>query len=207
MEKFIEFQNWGFNVLIISSFMTMAFSVFQGYGFVLQAIKIFREKSVRSLSLPVFFLFFSYFMAFVIYGIDQNSIAITFNGLLFIFVAPIIIGIFKFKEIKVKDVFIFIVIMAIVPIMIFVKDKDSFLFFLLVVNLVVLSSQILTIMKEKSMGAVEIKLIIILLATSCFWLIYSIWIINLPLILFNSAVIILYLNIIILHRKYRMIKI
>ncbi|MFA5109552.1 MAG: PQ-loop domain-containing transporter [Patescibacteria group bacterium] len=103
MEKFVEFQNWGFNLLILSSLMTMIFSILQGYGFIKQSQKIWREKSVKAISPPFFFLFFFYFIAFIIYGFHKNSLAMVFNGFLFIPCIPVVIGIIKFKKMKLVD--------------------------------------------------------------------------------------------------------
>lgn len=204
MQNFVEFQNWGFNTLIISSIMTMVFSISQGYGFVLQGLKIFKEKSVKSISLAMIFNFFFYLIAFTIYGIEEKSLAIIFKGLLFIPVFPIVFGIFKFKDkITLKDISLFVLTMMTVPAMIIIDNKDNLLLILLIIGLVTIFSQLATIIKKKSTGALEIKLIIICLATAIFWLIYAISLKNFPLILFNFVAIIFYTSIIILYKKYK----
>jgi len=207
MEKFVEFQNWGFNALIISFFMTIIFSIFQGYGFVVQSRKIFKEESVESISLVMFFYLFFYLMAFAVYGLEEKSLAIIFKGLIFIFVAPIIVGIFKFKDkITLKDICLFILTMTVVPAMIILKNKDGLLLFLLTIGLVAIFFQLITIVKNKSTGVLEIKLIYICLTTNIFWLIYAVGIKNFPLIFSNCIAIFFYASIIGLYKKYKVKK-
>ncbi len=203
MESFVEIQNWGFNALILSALMTVVFSIFQCYGFVMQGRKIFKEKSVEAISPAMFFLFLFYFIAFAYYGVEKRSLAMTLNGLLFIPVIPIVFGIFKFKDkIVFTDIILFVLTMMIVPAMVLIENKDILLSLLLVINLGALVSQLLAIIKNKGAGAVEIKFIIIFTVTSFFWLIYAIGIQNYPLICFNSAALVVYLIIILLYRKY-----
>lgn len=203
MDYFIEIQNWGFNFLVITSIITIVFTIFQAYGFIRQGRKIWRRKSVKSISGPFFFLFFFYFIAFTFYGYEQKSLAMTLNGLLFLPCAPIVIGIIKFRRPDILDIISFLLSLAIVPIMILIEAKDVFLLILLLISLISLLSQALTMLKNKSRGAVDIKFIGIFLSTSIFWLVYSILINNWPLEIFNSLAIIVYAFIIYLYRKYK----
>lgn len=202
MENFVEFQNWGFNALTLSSFMTIVFTIFQGYGFVMQGRKIFKEESVEAISPVTFFLFLFFFMSFMIYGIEKKSIAIIFNGLLFIPVAPIVFGIFRYKKkINFEEIILFILTLSIVPMMIWIKNKEGLLSILLFFSLMSLVSQVLAVFKNKGIGALDIKLILIFMSTSVFWLMYAISLKNQPLIMFNSMALLLYVSIIILHIK------
>lgn len=206
MERFVEFQNWGFNTLIISSLITMLFTIFQGYGFAKQSQKIWGKKSVESLSAPFFFLFFFYFIAFIFYGLSKNSLAMIFNGLLFLPCFPIVIGIIKFKKLSWIDVFSFVLTVAIIPIMILTKEKDLFLFVLLMISIITLITQPIAMIKAKSRGSVEIKFIIIFFLTSAFWLIYSSIIGNWVLQMFNAIACIVYSLIMFLYRRYKLYK-
>lgn len=203
MEQFVEVKGWGFNALIIFSLFTMIFSIFQGYGFLKQSQKIWKDKSVESLSTPFFFLFFFYFIAFIFYGLHQKSLAIVFNGLLFLPCAPILIGILKFKKLNVVDWLSLCLSIAVVPIMILIKDKDVFISILMIVSLLVLLSQLLLIIKEKSSGSIEIKMMIVFFITAIFWLVYTLLIGNLVLQIFNACAILIYGIIIYLYKKYK----
>jgi len=203
MKEFVEVQNWGFNPLIISSLITMIFTLLQGYGFVKQGQKIWKNKSVKSLSTPFFFLFFFYFIAFLFYGLSKNSLSMVFNGLLFITCIPIVVGIIKFKRLSFVEVISLFSTALVVPVMILTKYKDIFLFILLVISLILLLSQLLTMIKEKSRGSVEIKFIIVFLITAIFWFVYSSFLNNWPLQVFNFLASIVYVLIIYFYRKYK----
>jgi len=203
MDKFIEVQNWGLNPTIIFSLLTMIFTVFQGYGFVKQAQKIWREKSAKSISAPYFFLFLFYFFAFIFYGWHKDSLAMVFNGLLFITCIPVAIGIIKFKQMRVFDWVAFALSAAIVPITIIVKEKDTFIFLISIVSIAVLVSQLLAIIKEKSCGSIEIKFVVIFLATALCWFVYACYISNWVLQIFNIVAGVIYLAIIYLYHKYK----
>jgi len=203
MEKFVEFQNWGFNVLIFSSLMTMVFSIFQGYGFIKQSQKIWRNKSAKAISAPFFFLFFFYFIAFIFYGFYKNSLAMVFNGLLFTTCIPIVIGVIKYKKMSLIDWFSFFLSAAIVPIVILVKEKDIFIFSLLLVSIIVLILQLVTIIRAKSSGAIEIKFIFIFFITGLCWFVYACYINNWALQIFNFFAVLIYFTIIILYYKYK----
>ncbi|PKM91493.1 hypothetical protein CVU82_02760 [Candidatus Falkowbacteria bacterium HGW-Falkowbacteria-1] len=202
MTDFVEIQNWGFNSLTISSLMTMVFTIFQAYGFTKQGQKIWRRRSAKSLSAPFFFLFFFYFIAFIFYGLSKNSLAMVFNGLLFIPCIPVVMGIIKFKGLSLLDFLSFIFAAAIVPIMIVTNQKDIFVFILLVISLTTLATQPLTMIREGSRGSVEIKFVVVFLLTGVFWFVYALSINNWPLQIFNFVAVILYCLILFLYRKY-----
>ena len=202
MTEFVEIKNWGFNALVISSIITMLLTIFQGYGFIKQSQKIWKTKSARSLSAPLFFLFFFYFIAFSFYGWHQNSLAMTFNSLLFLPCIPIITGIIKFKRLNWIDICSLIMAATIVPIMATIERKDFFLFILLMINLATLATQPLAMIKNQSCGAVEKKFIIVFLTTSAIWLIYSIALHNWALEIFNFLALAIYGATLYLYNKY-----
>ena len=203
MQEFVEIQSWGFNAVIISSAFTMLFTLIQGYGFITQTQKIWKEKSVESISAPFFFLFFFYFIAFIFYGWHKHSLAMMFNGLLFITCLPIVIGIFKFGYRSLANRSAFILSAAVVPLMIIMENKDLLLSILLLVSLYVLVDQVLTIARAKSAGSVDSNMMVIFLATSIFWFIYSCAIHNWPLLVFNFFGMMLYALILFFCFKYK----
>lgn len=203
MKEFIEIQSWGFNAVIISSALTMIFTLVQGHGFIKQSQKIWQEKSVASISAPFFFLFFFFFAAFMYYGWHNRSMAMMFNGLLFLTCLPIVIGIFKFGLLSSSDKVALILSAIIVPLMIVLENKDLLLAILLLISLWVLRSQVMAIYRAKSVGAVEPRMIIIFLFTSAFWLVYSSLIVNWPLLLFNFSAMMLYGLMMYYYMKYK----
>jgi len=93
--------------------------------------------------------------------------------------------------------------MAIVPAMIFIKEKEILLFSLLVISLIFLAGQPLAMIKVKSRGVVEIKFIATFLLASIFWLIYLIIIDDWALQIFNALAMMIYFFIIYLYKKYK----
>jgi len=203
MKEFVEIQHWGWNPIIITSFLTMCFTILQGYGVIKQGQKIWTTKSGKSVSTFPFFFSCFYFFAFLSYGLGKMSLAIIFNGLLGFLYLPVIIGLIKFKKFKLYEKIILPATALVIPAMIITTKKDSFLFILLMIIIITVIAQALEIRREKSRGSVEIRFIIILLLTNIFWLTYSIIMDNWPLKIFNSLAIIVYLWGIYLYKKYK----
>ncbi len=203
MENFVEIENFGFNSLTITALMTMLFTIFQGYGVIVQNKMIWQKKSVESLSATLFFLYCFYFISFFFYGLEKRSIAMSFNGLLALPYIPIVIGFLKFRKLSWKEKISLLLTMAVVPLMIIIPNKDIFLLILLMISLVILGTQPFEMIKTKKRGAVEIKFILIFSTTSIFWLIYAIAIGNWVLTIFNSSALVIYAVIIYLYRRYK----
>jgi len=203
MSEFVEIKNWGFNTLIITSLLTLICTLIQGFGIVKQAGHIWREKSVKSISAPLFFLYFFFFFAFIFYGLEKHSLTMTISGLLAVLYFPIIIGLIKFKKLNLFEIISLILSASIVPVMIMVKDKDLFLLFLSFLSLLVLGTQPWKMLKEKSRGVVDITYVIIFMLSSLFWLGYAIAASNWVLQAFNSGSLLIYIFIIYLYRKYK----
>ncbi len=201
--NFIEVHNFGWNTLTITASITVLFTLFQGYGVVSQNRKIWRYQSAESLSAIMFFLYLFYFSAFFAYGLHKNSLVMVLNGLLAIPYIPVVLGIIKYKKLKAWELISLPIIALVVPIMIITAQKDLLLFILLMVSLVVLTTQPMEMFKTKTRGAVDIKFILIFSVTSLFWLVYSLIISNWPLIVFNALAQIVYALIIILYWQYR----
>ena len=203
MKEIIEIQHWGWNPIIITSFLTICFTIFQGYGIVKQSQKIWRTKSGKSISTFAFFFGCFYFFSFIFYGLEKMSLAIIFNGLLGFLYLPIVIGLIKFKKFKLYEKILLPITALVIPVMIMTAEKDLLLFILLMVTLITIVTQVLEIRKEKSRGSVEIKFVVIFLLTNIFWLIYAFIIGNWPLEIFNSLAIVVYSWGICLYKKYK----
>lgn len=203
MEKFVEIQNWGLNALTISFLMTIFFTFFQAYGFIKQGQKIWKKRSAKSLSPPFFFLLFFWFIAFIIYGFNKNSLAMIINGLLFIPCISVVAGIINFKRLTIFEFLSFIMAASVIPIMIVVKNKEIFVFVVMMISLAVLLGQLVVMVRAKSRGSVEIKFAIVFLTTAVFWFIYSYSIGDWALEVFNSVSIIIYSLIIYFYYRYK----
>lgn len=202
--EFIEFKNFSFNFLTISFLFTGLFTVFQFSGFYLQARLIWSSKKAESLSLPLFSLFLFYFFDFLLYGIEKNSLAMIFNGLLFVPCISIVAGILKYKKLLTTfDYSAMAFFGTSVPVIINSDNPDAVISILLIFSLLAIISQFLEIKKNRQSGSIEIRLFLINFSTSVFWLAYSIGILNCPLIAFNAAALIIYGAIIVFYFKYK----
>lgn len=206
MEKFIEIENWGFNSIIISSLITVLFTFLQGYGIIKQAQKIWRSKSVKSLSTFFFFFLFFYFIILILYGLNKNSLTMIFNGLLVFTSIPVVVGILKFKTLSFIEKISIPIMMLMIPAMIVVKNKDVLFFIILFVSWITLLFQLINMIREKSRGSIEIKFILIQLITVIFWSIYSFGIKNWPLEIFNFTATITYILFVFFYKKYKYIE-
>ncbi|MEI6835323.1 MAG: hypothetical protein WCK59_00645 [Candidatus Falkowbacteria bacterium] len=192
MAYFIEIQNFGWNTMTVTAGLIMFFTIVQAYGIICQSKKIWQSRSGESLSATLFFLGCFYFIGFLFYGLSKHSLAMTFNSLLAIPYIPIVIGLIKFKPLTRLEKISLPLTIAIVPLMIMIEEKDVLLLILSLISLVILITQPLEMIKTGKRGAVNIKFILIYLATSIFWLIYSLVISNLVLIMFNLGALVIY---------------
>lgn len=202
LKNSIEYQNFGLNALSISAIATICFSIMQGYGAIAQNNKIWREKSGETIKILFFVYNFWYFFSFFIYGIAQNSIAITFNGAIGFLYIPILIGLHKFKGFSRKEVILSLLGFLVVPAMIFIPQKNYVLLVIVILICPITIEQFIEFIRNRGLGAFSIKYVIIFFSTSAFWLIYSIAILKWPLIILNAGTTTIYLVVIYLNYKF-----
>lgn len=198
----IEYQGWGLNSLTISSLITILFSLTQGYGLIEQGKQILKQKSTLSLSQPFFVYSAYYFVAFICYGLNKQSLVMIFNGLLVLAHIPIIIGFIRYQKTTSRKNLLINLPALLIPAMIFSDNKEIVLLFSLGGILFFLGAQLMEMLKSKSRGAVNISYLIIFLSTNIFWLIYASAISNWVLQTFNLTAMIIYLIMLKLYHKY-----
>lgn len=202
MNELIEVKNWGFNQIVISSFFTMLFTFFQAYGLIKQNQKIWRHQSGESVSVLLFFSTGAYFLAFIFYALDKNSLAMIFNSLLAIMYIPIMIGLIKFKKFRLFESILCPLSFLFIPAMIITEEKDNLLFAFLMLSLVMIFSQVLEMISQGKTGSAEPKFIIIFCLTCFFWSVYAFSINNLVLEIFNTVAVLLYGSMLVLYYKF-----
>ena len=174
MEKFVELQNFGFNMLTLTFLATLIFTVSQGIALIRQNKTIVKNRSGHSVN----FIFFSYYgfsaIAVIIYGLGKNSLALTINGFLGFIALAIIVNLLRFKPISLKEKIVGLGSAIVLPLIIFVPQRDLlFLIFGSIIGLTLLA-QILEIWRNKSSGSVHPDQIIVSVISGVFWLIYAI---------------------------------
>ena len=205
LKSTVEYQNWGYNALTFSAIGTFFFTILQMWSFGQQSKLIWASCSGESVSVKMFSYWFFYWMSFSVYGVAGKSIAIVFNGLMFLATAPILLGLYKFKGFVRQEKILFW-IFALIPLVMYYCPKPQKPTLLLILLMGVLFSIILQpyeIWQKKNAGKVEPKLLAIFAVTAVFWFAYGIVIKDIPLMIFNPLAIVVLLVTLGLWRKYK----
>ena len=203
MYEFIEIQEFGANIITLTFFITLFFTILQGYALIRQSLKILKNKSGKSVSFT-FFCYYSFSaLAVIIYGLYKHSLALSINGLLGFIALFVVINIWRFKEISRNEKIIGLGSAIVIPLIIFLPQKDTlFLVFGSVVTWAIVS-QILEIWKNKSSGSVDPGQTITSIFSSLFWLSYAIVMKIWPMEIFNSLGFILWLIMLLSYLKFK----
>ncbi len=207
LKSTVEYKNWGYNALTFSAIGTFFFTFLQMWSFCQQSKLIWASRSGESVSVIMFSYWFFYWIAFSLYGVAGRSIAIVFNGLMFLVTAPILLGLYKFKGFSLQEKILFGVF-ALIPVAMFScpkAQKPTLLLVLLMGILFSITLQPYEIWQKKSAGKVDPKLLAVFAVTSVFWFAYGVVIKDIPLMIFNPLAIVVLLITLGLwskHRKY-----
>lgn len=191
LNDWVEIQQFGWNAITISAIATMIFSVGEAWGIYKQNKKVWKKESGLSISISWFIYFMFMLASFFVYGFITHKIAIMFNGLVFIFVIPLVVGLWKFKGFTIFDYLIFAITLFALLIMIFLPIKPLMFLLFSLGSIACLTMQPIEMWKTKKVGAVEIRLIWVYFMSTCFWIIYAffVWDLLLLWIMFASLIV------------------
>ena len=199
-----EFENFGWNVLTLGFMGTIVFTVFEAWGLYRQKKKIWSEESGKSVSVIMVAYTAALFTVMFIYGISVKKIAIVFNGgLLALMCVPILRGLWKFKGFSKLEKRMSVVLAAAVAVMPFVPFKDWFFLTLTFGNVFSLLAQPYEIWKNKDAGAVEIRLWLVFLTSTFFWVVYAFSVNDWVMKIISPAYGVINVLVIVLWLKYR----
>ncbi|TSA46244.1 hypothetical protein D4R51_00445 [bacterium] len=192
LKSTIEYQeftaNGFFSAGILTALGTVLFSCLQGYGIFEQGRTIWRKRSAERVSNLLVLSGASYFLTFIVYGISRVSIAAVFNGLLgFVFLYPAS-GLLKFRGFRMGEWAYFMVFLSAIPTMVFIGDKDTFLFVLLMGLLVTAfpqTAEAYRAWRKGDPGSIEPKFFISFLIAGLFWFGYGLWFGKWVFVVFN----------------------
>ncbi len=174
MIEFAEVSGFGINMLTLSFVATMTFTVLQSIAFLKQNRRIIKTKSGQSVSFS-FYSFFSFSaLAVTLFGLTNQSLALSINGLLGILSLIITINLLRFKKITKKETIMGSISMLALPSMIFSPNRDIVFLVLGLIIGVTIGIQIVEIWRNKSSGAYHPAQVFVSIASCSFWLIYSI---------------------------------
>jgi uncharacterized protein with PQ loop repeat len=173
LKNTVEWQGWGYNALTISFIATAVFTVLEGWGFWMQNISIWRNKSGESISVSLFIYFGCLFSTVIAYGYYIKSIAAIFNGMLGFMHLPILFGLWKYKGFTKLEKGALCVFPLMIPAMIVLPWKDLLMISLLFGTIVPLVMQLYEMWRAKSAGVIDARFIGILIISTAFWVIYA----------------------------------
>lgn len=182
----------------------MALGIIGSWGLYQQFKTIFKKKSAKSISGIWVITFLAMFTSFLIYGWQQESIPMQFQGWLRVgFSIPVVVGFFLYGSPNQKDLWVLLLCTTLLTMMLFLK-KFSPTIFSLFSFLGIISSflQASTIKRHRTRGQVSVTLQVIYLASVLCWLIYAIFRKDYYLIIVSIGFIFSYSSTIIMWVRY-----
>ena len=200
----MELENFGWNVVTIGFCGTIFFTLLAAWGLWQQAKKIWLNKSGQSVSVFWFSYNIFLFSANVVYGYSIKSLALIFNGaLLSLMYLPVVIGLAKFKGFRPFQKWLFVLYLGLIILMVIVPIKSQMYLLFSIVNIIALITQPWEIMKNKNSGMVEVRLIVVYLASTMFWVAYAFAIKDWALQIICPTYLIIWIATLILWKKYK----
>lgn len=203
MIKFAELHGFGVNMLTISFVATMIFTVFQAIAFIKQNQKILNTKSGELVS----FSFYSFFgfsaLAITVFGLANQSLALSINGLLGFFSLAIVINLLRFKKITNKEKIVGFFSILALPTMIFSPNRDVIFLILGIIIAITIGIQIIEIWKNRSSGSYHPNQIFVSIISCSFWLAYSIVVKIWAMQITNSLFLFLWIALLLSYLKFK----
>ena len=174
----VEFQDFGWNVTTVSFLATLFFTILSVWGLKDQSKKICETRSGESVSNLWYIGLAGLFTASLIYGWSIQSLAVMCSGGFRLpHIIVILLALIQFKGFSYFDwtlfycLFIGIIIMAITP-------YKEIMFSVISIGVVLPTAhQAWEIWRNRTSGSVSIKIIMIMILSSMFWVLYG-WAIN-----------------------------
>ncbi|MFA6355344.1 MAG: hypothetical protein WCW65_02890 [Candidatus Paceibacterota bacterium] len=201
MNRFKELEGFGINFPTLIFSITLFFTILQVIALIKQNRKIVRNKSGDSVSFP-FFSFYAFAgIALIFYGLYASSLALTLNGFLGFIMFLISINLLKFKKITTKEKLIGASSLIVVPMMIFLPQKDLLLFISGLIIQFFIFIQIIELWKSPDSGSVHPEQAIVSIFSGAFWLIYSIQMSIWPMVVNNILGVSLWIVLVLVYFK------
>lgn len=203
MERFVEIQQFGVNILTGLFLITLGFTVLSMFALYKQSQKIRRRESGESVSFNYFaFLGFSA-LGYSYYGWYKFSLALAINGLLGIFALIIVFNLLKYKRITTKEKIIGLVISPLtIPLVIILEQKDELLVICGGIMLIVLFMQVYEIWKNKDAGSFHPMQAVFGIISGSFWVFYAFWVNIWPLKIFTPISLLIWTLMLVLYYKF-----
>lgn len=191
-----EARMLGWNWQTIVTCCAIGIALIQAWSVHIQRMEIEARRSLDSVDVPMFLCTGCYFLMFFYYGIHKDGLAIVVNGAQGFLYVTVFIAFWKYRTVEMmtwKVIAVGAVSVLMIPIMIIIQNKESFLMFALAILLGALAKQARTILKNDSMGAVSVTYVATFLVSCVFWLAYATAVGEWPLQVFNSIAIVIFI--------------
>ncbi|MBN1584906.1 hypothetical protein JW899_00880 [Candidatus Uhrbacteria bacterium] len=184
----VEFRNWGMNAASIGAVGTVAFTFIEGWGLWKQNEKIWNKKSGEAVSIKMFSYSLFSFVVLAIYGWHIRSLSSVFNGTaMAALYLPILIGLWRFRGFTLTEKIQIPAMAMITAAMIFTPWQAEIFTAVGFGVTFSISLQARELWKAKSTGAVEVRMLIVLLLATVFWVTYAFAIGDISLMAICSA--------------------
>ena len=170
----MEIARFGLNAVTVSFVGTIVFSVIMSWGFWRQARAIWRERSGRSLSAPSFLYATFVRIPILVYGLSIGSLALLVNGTVPFFpLLLIVLGLRKYKGFGRREWLLVAALSAAVALTAVLPDKGAVFMSWMFGSVAFNALQPLEMWRRRSAGVVEIRMLLMGLASNTFWLVYA----------------------------------
>ena len=214
LEQTIEWRRWGWNLVTLTFWLTVLFTLIDGWGYRKQGETIWKNRSAESVSAITFFYGACLCWSYAIYAVFVGSIAVLFNGLVLGYcMFPLLRGVIRFKRLRNTEKVCCALSSLMIPAMLFLPWKGGMFFLFMSVALVSLAAQPLEIWRNKNAGDVDIRSMTVFALGVFFWASYGFFVgqspeassaeVGLILRIVNSIAFLLYCSIILLWFAYK----
>ncbi len=170
----IELDNFGYNLITLSFLGTLFFSFWSAWAASCQNRLIWRNRSGKAVSSTAIFYYLCLQIAVSIYGWNIHSLAILVGGLARMpFLVMIIIGLSKFKGFNKKEKAMFTFSLSLLVGMILLSGKDKVFMVFAFGSILAYIFQVLELWMSDTSGVIDIRVAVVALCSSTFWMIYG----------------------------------
>jgi uncharacterized protein with PQ loop repeat len=183
-----EVSGWWTDIpLTMATIVINLLCVNQVVGTWKQSHRIWKERSVEGVSITTMTFYGFYFMAFLLYGINQGKLNMVIGGFQFLFYVPILLGAWKFSTAAAKRLLaIRSLQFAFLPIiMFFIPWKNAYLLFLLAGILWTMVLMYRELKWAAGVGSVEVTFLWSFFISAIFWFCYGWMLRDVALMIFN----------------------
>ena len=170
----MEIDLFGWNAVTVSFLGTILFMFIRAWGYWHQVRKIWTRRSGLSVPVTNYTYMTIAAAAVCIYGWRISSLALMINGLVTIlFRVPVVVGLWRFKGFGRWEKILSAGFLAALVVLVALPMPPQILMVFTAGGIFVALLQPYEIWRNRDAGAVEIRLLIVGLGNSLFWLVYS----------------------------------